>query len=243
MIRKTKEYDKFVFRKDNRERIDQAHVKRLMESITARNMLEFRPMLVNEDYEVIDGQHRLLAAKALNIDIYYQVQKNLCADEILLMNVVKTWSMADYLNYYCKNDYKEYIKLQKFLKEYSINLKIALNMLMGSSKNKYFEFRKGLFINNDEFVENDIEICWETVNYIKKMNGFSAYTSSGRFWKAMIKMIRHPSFHKEKWKNNLQKMVERFGPKARTEDYLMLFMDVYNYRNTEKINLIHHEII
>ncbi len=62
--------------------------------------------------------------------------------------------------------------------------------------------------------------------------------SSSRFWKALLKLINHADFDASRWMQNLKKMVERFCPKARTEDYLRLFMDVYNYHNKTKISLI-----
>lgn len=42
-VKKTKDYDIFTLRSDNRERIDQAHVRRLIQSIKAKNLLELVP--------------------------------------------------------------------------------------------------------------------------------------------------------------------------------------------------------
>ena len=36
-----------------------------------------RPIVVNKKMEVMDGQHRLMAAKQLGVEIYYQEEKNL----------------------------------------------------------------------------------------------------------------------------------------------------------------------
>ncbi len=145
MIKKTKDYDLFRFREDNREAINQAHVKRLAESIKARNLLDLRPISVNSEYEVIDGQHRLLAAKSLGVEIYYQMQEGLKAEDIIIMNVSKSWAQADYLNYYCKNGYQEYIKLKDFTKHHNISLKVAINIMVGYSKTAAQEFKNGKF--------------------------------------------------------------------------------------------------
>jgi hypothetical protein len=242
IIKKTKDYDQFKFRTDNRERITPSHVKALIESIKSRNLLELRPISVNGDLEVIDGQHRLLAAKALMVEIYYQMDKQLEAKDILLMNVSKSWIMADYLNFYCKNGNQEYQKLADFLKKYNISLKVALNIMLGGGKVPKLYFKKGSYIFNEEEFNDELDICWDTIGYIKRMNGFSNYTSSSRFWKCLIKLIRHADFNATKWRQNLEKMVERFCPKATTDDYMRLFMDVYNWRNNDKINLLLEEI-
>jgi len=89
MIRKTTNYEIFTFREDNREKIDKKHLARLVESIKSRNLLELRPIMVNEKLEIVDGQHRLLAAKQLGYEIYYQKEENLDCADIVRMNLSK----------------------------------------------------------------------------------------------------------------------------------------------------------
>ena len=238
MINKTKNYDIFVIRDDTRERITQSHVNRIKESISSRNLLELRPIIVNEKMEVIDGQHRLFAARELDLEIYYQVEKNLGADDVLLMNTSKSWGMTDYLNFYSKNGYPDYINLKNFMEKNNITLKVAMNIFIGNSKRLYKDFREGKFSFIEEEVEKELEICWETIHYIKKMNGYSPYTYSSRFWKALLKLTTHAHFDKKKWQNNIKKMIERFTSKATLDDYCRLMMEVYNYKNMERINLI-----
>ncbi len=238
MINKTKDYDLFTFRDDNREKIDQAHVKRLSESIKSRNLLELRPIIVNDKMEVIDGQHRLLAAKLLGVDIFYQQENKLSASDIIRMNISKPWTMGDYLNFYCHHQNDEYIKLKNFMTKHNLILKVALNISMGGGKSEYYGFRMGEFKFDEENLDIELDVCWDTIHYIKKMNGFSPYTSSSRFWKALLKLVRHPEFDEQKWRSNMQKMIDHFCPKARTEDYIDLIQRVYNWHNTSRIKLM-----
>jgi len=237
-VRMTSEYDQFKFREDNRETITQSHVKRLAASIQARNLLEMRPISVNADMEVIDGQHRLLAAKLLGVPIYYVRNFELTPSDIIIMNVAQTWGQGDYLNYYCKNHYPEYIKLKEFMVENGLSLKIALNISMGCAREMYLNFKDGKFKFNKEHFESYINICWETIEYIRRMNGYSPYTDSARFWGALLILIRHANFDAAKWKDNLSKMVERITAKASKQDYLKMFMEIHNWRNNSKVELI-----
>ena len=102
-INKTKNYEMFKFREDNRLKIDQSHVNKLINSIQSRNLLDMRPIIVNSDYEILDGQHRLLAAKNLGVEIYYEIEEKLEHKDIILMNVAKSWAVCDYMNYFVKN--------------------------------------------------------------------------------------------------------------------------------------------
>lgn len=236
-VKGTTDYDMFKFRDDNREKIDRAHVRKIAESIQARNLLEMRPISVNAAMEIIDGQHRFLAAQSLGVPIYYQMREELKPEDIILMNISKSWSTTDYLNYYAKNGYQEYIKLKQFMKENNISLKIALGITMNKTREQVTTFKKGEYKFVSDSVEDELQICWDTISYIKKMNGYSAYTSSGRFWKAMVKLVKHTMFDKDKWMSNLSRMIDKMGPRARTEDYMKLLSEIHNWRNTLKIDL------
>lgn len=238
MIKKTKDYDMFVFRDDNREKIDRAHVQKLVQSITARNMLDLKPILVNEKMEIIDGQHRLLAAQKLDVEIYYDVQKNIDASDIIRLNTTKNWTTGDIFNFYCKHEYPEYLKLQEFMKKNQLSLKIAIIISIGKAHAQHADFKNGLFKFNDEIMEADLDTCWDTINYIKKMNGHSPYVLSAKFWQALLKIVQHYSFEADKWHSNVKKMVEHFTAKATTNDYVRMMQNIYNWRNNNKINLV-----
>src|SRR5258708_2908989 len=64
------EYDSFKILNSNRK-LNKLHLKRLEEIISVNNRLHLHPILVNADYEVIDGQHRLSVARKLGVPIYY----------------------------------------------------------------------------------------------------------------------------------------------------------------------------
>jgi hypothetical protein len=238
MTTKTTEYDKFIFLEDNREKINQSHVKRLVSSISSLNLLHLRPIDVTPKMEVLDGQHRLLAAKQLGVEIYYNVQNNLSSHEIILMNEVKAWGMTDYHNFYIKNDYEEYKKLKEFMISTGLTLKVALSMCMSRSRESYYKFRNGKFIFELDLIQEDLSICWKTIEVISKINGGCVYVKTLKFWKALLQVIRNPRFCREKWFVNLKKMGERICPKATSNDYVKCFTQIYNFRNTTPLNFL-----
>jgi hypothetical protein len=238
MIKKTTDYTLFTLRPDNRNGINQSHVKRLAESIKQRNLLEYRPISVNASHEIIDGQHRFLAAKQLGVEIYYEINQDLVAEDIIILNNSKSWGIGDYMNYYCKNGYDHYIKLKNFSVSNGLSLKVALTLLVGQSKKKAKDFREGEFKFIGGEYEKHMDDCWQTIDLIKRLNGYSYYTSTCRFWQSLIKLITSAGFDKEKWFRNLEKMSEQFGPRATADDYLKLLQRVYNWRNENKIQLL-----
>lgn len=67
------------------------HVKRLITSIKRYGVLQ-NPIIVNEHMVVVDGQHRLLAAKGASSGIYYIIVPNYGLDEVQVLNLnQKNW--------------------------------------------------------------------------------------------------------------------------------------------------------
>lgn len=243
MINKTTDYGQFKFRADNREGgVNRSHVEKLKSSIRSKNMLELVPILVNSDMEIIDGQHRLTAAKELGLPIYYKVQHDLEAKDIILMNITKPWGMADFFNFHIKNHKEEYIKLDKFIKEHGLKFRVAFRMICGHTDEATHKFKTGEYVHDIKHIQNEWDNIWWTINSIRRLNGGSKnYLTSGKFWTALYKLLNHEDFDMEKWKENLERLSDKIGPRASLEDYKRSLMNVYNWRNRNKIDIIEDE--
>lgn len=73
------------------------HINRLIYSINKYGM-KCNPILVNERLEVIDGQHRLEAAKSANTFVYYIIVNGYNLTEVHTLNLnQKNWAKSDYM--------------------------------------------------------------------------------------------------------------------------------------------------
>lgn len=241
-VEKTKNYEMFIFRNDNRaDGVNKNHVERLVKSIQNRNMLEYRPIDVNSKMEVVDGQHRLRAAERLGVEIYYRVLLDSESTDVITLNVAKTWLTGDYMNYYVKNHYPEYLKLDAFMKKTGLTLKVALALVIGYGHENYFKFKAGDLIFEDTNLDTSLEICQTTVGFIKKMNGQALFTNAVKFWRPMIKLVLDQNFTVDKWQRNLSKLVQRVVAKVSEKDYLELFEYIHNYGNSSKVSIVNQE--
>ena len=77
-IFKTYDYDKFTIMEDNRKIYD-GHVKDMEDNISRIGYVSGKPILVNEKFEIIDGQHRYIACRDLNEPIYYSIEEGATA--------------------------------------------------------------------------------------------------------------------------------------------------------------------
>ena len=136
-------------RSENNRKICFKHVNELAEAIQKENLLEVNPIIVNEQNEIISGQHRWEAAKKLKVPLFY-IRYNFKPDSdfILTSNSDQRRStMPDSIKYYAEvkgeSEYKE-------LQEYKNLTKISIGSLcalLGNSVNKHYskEINRGTF--------------------------------------------------------------------------------------------------
>ena len=109
-LKSTRSYSIFNSIIGNRN-LDSKNLKRIKESINEIGLQ--MPILVNENNSIIDGQHRLQAAKELEIPITYIVSKDSCEQNIDQLQISKKWTALDFCN---RNALKGNKDCQKALK-------------------------------------------------------------------------------------------------------------------------------
>lgn len=119
MNRETKNYNIFKLVKGNRE-INETHVKTLMEEISKMNLLHIQPILVTKDMEVIDGQHRLEAARRLGIPVCYQIVEGDAKDLMTSLNIHKPWGLKNFVSVFAEKNLLPYKRILEVSDKFSI---------------------------------------------------------------------------------------------------------------------------
>jgi len=115
-VLKTTDYHLFSFISGNRK-VNMAHARRLEKSFSKKQLLS--PIIVNEHYQIIDGQHRFTVCKKLGLPIFYFIVEGYGLDEVQILNTNSSnWKKTDYLNAYCDLKYTEYLKFRRFMQQY-----------------------------------------------------------------------------------------------------------------------------
>lgn len=243
MISKTDDYDKFKKNPSNRD-LDENNLRKIINSIRTRNMLEFRPILVNSKMEVIDGQHRLEAAKRLGIPVFYQQQKEMEQIDILLLNVnQKSWVANDYLNYYISQKNDNYRQLFEFMQKNEINLQIALGLIFRTSSTMHLEYKKfkeGKFefpMGADLESVNDLWFkIQSTIGVLReKIMGNKKHIGSIKMIQALISLFQNPRVDFEAFIKKLICNLDAVVPCGRVTQCYEIFKKIYNWRNQDPI--------
>lgn len=239
LIEETTEYDELKIHDCNRK-IDEASVQSLMVSIKDKNMLKSKPIIVDKDFYIIDGQHRYEAAKRLGIPIPYCIDTSTTIQDIIRLNVnQKSWSVADYLNFFCNQNFEEYIKLNRFIRDNKIPLNVALQLLNGDRSSKFFtKFKNGnyQFPEEADFLDSiqKMKNIRETIDFIKKKtSGPKTYLERVTFYGALVEFYNIQSFSHEIFLNKIGLRPNLMGSRARQCDYVSLFKEIYNYRSKQ----------
>ena len=142
VIQSTTDYDKFIILNFNRDKTKK-HINEIKEMIEKDNLLHLHPILINNRWEVIDGQHRLEAAKLLYVPIYY-IQEDISYDHIINSNIVqKKLQLVDAIKYYAlKEQLSDYISFKTYMESLGLAPKALFGLLFGTSSGHMMKFMK-----------------------------------------------------------------------------------------------------
>lgn len=138
-ILKTKDYSIFKMLPGNRI-LAERKIKLLINDINhGNNFLKYFPILVDSEMNVLDGQHRLFAAKKTNSFIYYIIaDKKIDISLVASMNSrSSSWNQKDYLNCYIRRNNPNYQKVQSLMEETQVKISTAIQLLTGDNIKEY----------------------------------------------------------------------------------------------------------
>lgn len=221
----TTDYDKFKFLDTNRF-IDKKNLSKLMRSIDEQQL--HIDIIVNENFEIIDGQHRFLACKELKKPIFYKIEEGYTIEEVIRANTaMATWTKKDFLDSFAKEGLEEYIKFANLVHAYSITVHDLLDMfshVQGVNRN----------VLNNRF-ENGLFVCngYEYINeFLDALEDFSEFTfyKESRFIRAFLKLYFYKDYNHNVMKTRLEKRKSIMAKQYSIDAYLnMLTRDIYSY--------------
>ena len=224
----TSDYDQFHLLPENRV-VDRQHVRKLVVMIGENNLLRERPLVVTADLGIIDGQHRLEAARELGLPVYYKIGQQLSEADITTLNVAqKNWGGTDYLHYWKVKGNPAYQALTAFMQRHpTLSFSNAKMMLGGSSNNRAEEFRTGRWRAGEP---DKAEQVAELVERIAKETPFKHSAHTG-FVAALYYCVANvEGFDPKELMRKILGNPRALVPCASHKQWLEMLSDIYNYR-------------
>lgn len=124
-IYQTQNYGLFNYIKENRE-VDELNKDKIRKSIEETGQL--CPVIVGEQYQILDGQHRFEVCKELGLPVkFIQISSSGIYDVYTMNNVSKKWTLLDSLGSGVKRVDENYIKVREVFDENDLNLPLIIN--------------------------------------------------------------------------------------------------------------------
>jgi hypothetical protein len=226
--------DYFLFKPiDGNRNKNVLHLLRLKKSMQSNYL--FTVIIVNENYEIIDGQHRFECVKELQLPLHYIICKGYGLREVQILNQnSKTWNADDYLTGYCNLGNKNYLQYKIFKDKYQLNHNECMAMLTGANTcggSTFDNFKNGLFkVTHLQEAERRAEMIWLFKDIYE---GFKRRA----FVYAMLYLFDKPQFEFIEFLQKVRNQPSALTDCGSTKQYLALIEEIYNYRRREKVNL------
>lgn len=222
-IEKTEDYT--LFKKINGNRaLNKSHISRLIQSISQNaESIKYTPIVVNEDYEIIDGQHRLEAIKKLNLPVYYIMHEGLGLMNVQGLNSMsKSWTPMDFARSYAEIGNKHYKTYIEFKQKYKLNHDILLAYLGLDDATTGVMFKSGKLKVRDPRSSHDL--CLALIDLGAFYDGFKRRS----FAIAFKRMWSNKYYDHKYFISKLKVHGYKIEDYALPEDYLRSLEKIYN---------------
>lgn len=222
----TNDYSMFKKLEGNRA-LHKGNINNLKKSFSKKQIKI--PIIVNEKFEVIDGQHRLQVMTQLSLPVYYLILPNLNRSDTELINTSgANWTQQDYLKAYCELEIEPYQIFRDFIRKYNVTLNIGKEFFYHYHKKQtaIHRFKEG------SFKVYDLELSTKLMEQYLSFKGAQCFTAVS-FVRALIKLMKHPDYSHERMLRKLKLKKHELGIRNMEYQYYHLLILIYNYRERD----------
>lgn len=242
-VLKTMAYNIFE-RLDGNRTMNPHHLVRLKNSFNAKALLS--PIIVNEKYEIIDGQHRFETLRSLGLPIYYIVVPGYGLEEVHILNSNSSvWKKTDYLQGYCDLGLKPYLEFRKFMQDFpAFGVQASLRILTG------FKGENGKSVRNEDRTKTIIKIfengnlkidnlggSYDNARKIAQFKPYYEGWNKRSFVAAMLHIFKNEKYKQKEMIAKIEQQAGKLRDCTCTTAYIELLENIYNYKRVQKVNL------
>ena len=238
-----RDHSKFKFLEANRP-IKEPRIDRLV-GLLNQPRGQLNPVIINENWEVIEGQHRVKACQRLGIPVMCVMCYGARIEDCVIMNNTQDrWSFYDYLHSHShpsRPNHEEYDKIKKFLDEYQLNTTVATWLLSGN----HDDYGKEAF-QSGEFKVKSLTYAESQGAYFNKIKSFnSKLPNKVKFGLAFVKIQKLPKFSMNTCLTQLEKYHGRYFKQSggNKDELVELLIECYNYRLRPKTRKISNRVL
>lgn len=236
---RTRDYNSFKILNYNRK-VDEDRVEGLMKSIKEHGFL--LPILVSSDMQIADGQHRLAAARRLNVPVSY-IKYDINCDMLPILisklnSLSKNWKLSDYYMMWQELGKEHYRWMANVLVNYDITFEELYKFFSGSIYKIADKFKDGTLI----FTESQKKKIVATIENFNSIVNYSDVFRGEGFGKifrlAVVDVVKHPDYDNERMLRKLRADAGRLLGCVNRIDFVQQLEYVYNHGERNPIDFI-----
>ncbi|MFM2385708.1 MAG: hypothetical protein RL660_465 [Bacteroidota bacterium] len=236
-IQQTYNYKQFKLLQGNRA-INERKVKKIIDDIDdGLNMLPYVPIVVDKDFNIIDGQHRYSVSKILKQPVYFVVADEKTVYEIAKINSrTERWKKKDFLECYLSQGNVNYMHINKLIVDYAMTITSAVALLhkgykiteggIGGSINEAFE--RGTFVAR--FVNEATHVAQTITEHFE----WYPFSRSTDFVAAVARLLVADKVDWPQLKEQLNRNSALLTPQPSSKAYLSKIEEIYNYGKKQR---------
>lgn len=215
--------------------VDELRVNKIIKSIKCVGYVP-SPIIVNENYEVIDGQGRLEAAKRLELPIYFCIVKGIGREECVAMNITQTnWQLTDYIKTYAEIGNVSYMYLLQLYKAFKndFQTKVILYAATGKVDRSIGLIKSGNLDFNGERYAFAVEVLsWlrEFKDIIRRIDGHIEF-----YYMALMFCFSDPEVDNGRLLEKMSQFQASLIPVTTMQQALEQIENVYNHRSRNRV--------
>lgn len=236
-IYETDDYSKFKRLEGNR---NVKSVKKILDSLDSVGYV-LSPILVNEKFEVIDGQHRLEAFKKRGLPIHYMMQEGIGLKECQNLNTGQSnWTTMNYISSYAESGDEAFLRLASLVTEFGKTFRLeGVLMFAIGYKGQGGQTHKMIKEKAIDLTEERYELARERLHSSMEL-GFADLQKQNKFyvrswWGAVSYAYQHQDVNVKELALRLKNAPLELKSYNRTEDQLAVFDKIYNKGRRNKV--------
>ena len=225
----TENYDMFKKIGGNRK-INKANYAKIVKSMKEEQLII--PIVVNEKYEIIDGQHRFTACKDLGKPIYFYMVRGYGLEQVKRANIASSnWKKENYLDMFVAEGNEIYKEFEEIKERYDLNisnlLKIFAIVQEKQSARVGYEFENRTFT-----LDGKMEVL-RFLTALEDFNFFKFYKSNN-FLIAFTRLYFKSEYDHDKMKTKLITHRNSLEKRSTSDEYLVLLCNrIYSFGVTK----------
>lgn len=225
----TTDYSKFKKLESNRAVLTQRKNK-LIESFSEHEIMN--PIVINRNFEIIDGQGRYEAKKELALPIYYIIDPDADLEDCRRMNEYNShWTIDDFINSFADEGNPNYIELRKCKQEVKQPTLRILRLANKGTKTGHNGEKEHARAGLIKFTEDDSN---KVKNVLEKANDIAeALCQTKRlndaFYVAVKVSCEFEGYDHERMLRNCKSQRSSYNQMSNLENQLKEFSRIYNH--------------